>query len=138
MKLLRILFAVAALAGASGVHARTPVPLVNVQNAPVNTGSGKAIPAEAVRKAIIDGGAAGARKWYPTTSADGKLQLTYRVRSHTVSVHVTNTGTSYSLVYADSINMKYSLEGGTPVIHPFYNNWVNELRTAIDFELRKL
>jgi hypothetical protein len=40
--------------------------------------------------------------------------------------------------YADSVNMNYRVEGGTPVIHPSYNQWVDQLIQAIGGELRKL
>jgi hypothetical protein len=139
MKQLKIFVAIVALLTAGVALARSTVPVVNVDKVPVTTGSGKAATVEAVRKAIIDGGAAGARKWFPTVSDGGKsLRLTYNVRSHSISVNVYNTADSYSLVYADSLNMKHAVENGVPMIHPFYNKWVQELRTAIDFELRKL
>jgi hypothetical protein len=138
MKTLKGLFLIGALLAAGVLHARSPVPLVDVLDAPVVTRSNAPVSADAVRNAIIDGGAAGARKWLSSEGPNGTLRLTYKVRSHTMSVTVTNTATSYSLRYTDSINMKYSVEDGVPVIHPFYNKWVQELKTAIEFELRKL
>jgi hypothetical protein len=67
----------------------------------------------------------------------GTLKGTYIVRQHTVVVHIVPGSNSYSVKYADSSNMKYGIEGGKPVIHPFYNDWVDQLVTAIDFELKK-
>jgi hypothetical protein len=34
--------------------------------------------------------------------------------------------------------MKYGIENGKPVIHPFYNDWVDQLVRAIDAEVKKL
>jgi hypothetical protein len=134
----RMLVAAAALLAASAVHAqRQPVPIIDHPSVPVVTGSGKPVALEALRRAIIDGGAAGARKWHfvPNGSA---LRGTYKVRSHTVVVDVVPGSNAYSLRYADSINMKHGLEDGTPVIHPFYNRWVDELIDSIRLELGKL
>jgi hypothetical protein len=130
---------VAALA-ASAAHAqRTPVPIIDRPNVSVVTGSGKALSQEALRQAIISGGANGPRKWAIVPAGDGKsLKGTYIVRAHTVVVDIVPGSSSYSLKYADSINMKYRVESGQPVIHPFYNDWVDQLIRAIDFEVKKL
>lgn len=134
----RVLVVVAALLAASAVHAqRAPVPIVERPNVPVATGSGKPASLEALKRAIIDGGAAGARKWVIVPHGNG-LRGTYKVRSHTVVVDIVPGNNSYSLKYADSINMKYGIDNGTPVIHPFYNRWVDELLEAIRMETTKL
>jgi hypothetical protein len=141
MKMLGRLLAVAAalFLFTSVVHAqRAPVPIVDHPNVPAVAGSGKPVSAEALARAIIDGGAAGARKWDFEDAGHGTLRGTYKVRSHTVMVHVVPGTGSYSLKYAHSINMKYQLENGTPVIHPFYNRWVDELLDAIRLQLKKL
>jgi hypothetical protein len=128
-----------ALAFAGVAHARLPVPLVNHENVPILPASGQVPTLESVRKAIMAGGMAGGRKWFPTSAADGRMRLTYNVRSHSVSIEVTYSQKAYSLVYADSVNMKHGVDGsGVAVIHPFYNNWVRELRTTIDYEMTRL
>lgn len=134
----RILIVTAALLVATAAHAqRAPVPIIDRPNVPVVTGSGKAASQEALKRAIIDGGAAGARKWVIVPSGSG-LRGTYKVRSHTVVVDIVPGASSFSLKYADSINMKYGVEDGTPVIHPFYNRWVDELLESIRVEITKL
>jgi YD repeat-containing protein len=138
MKLIQTLFIAAMLGAAGAAQAqRTPEPILNLEN--VQVPANKALSADAVRKAIVDGGASGPRKWIASTTPDGRLRLTYNVRSHMVSVNVTNTATSYSLVYADSVNMKYAVNSnGVAVIHPFYNLWLKQLQSAIDAELSRL
>jgi hypothetical protein len=134
----KILVLMAALFVASTVYAqRTPVPIMDRPNVPITTGSGKPANLDAVKRAIIDGGAAGARKWVFVPHGEA-LRGTYKVRSHTVVVDVLPARNSFSLKYADSINMKYGVESGTPVIHPFYNRWVDELLEAIRVEMTKL
>jgi hypothetical protein len=127
------------LAIASAVQARSAVPIVDHSSVPVTTGSGKAADLETVKRAIINGGAAGARKWDIERSADGKtLKGTYRVRTHTVVVDIVPSPTSYSVKYSDSVNMKFEARNGAPLIHPYYNKWVDELIESIRFELKKL
>jgi hypothetical protein len=137
---IRALVICAAALAASAAHAqRTPVPVVDHPNVSVTSGSGKAVSAEALRQAIISGGANGPRKWTIVPAGDGKnLKGTYMVRSHTVVVDIEPGSSSYSVKYADSSNMKYGLSDGKPVIHPFYNDWVQQLIRAIDVEAKKL
>jgi hypothetical protein len=120
------------------VHARSTVEVIERPNVSVVTGSGKPVNSEALKRAIISGGAAGARKWDVVPAPDGQsLRGTYKVRNHTVVVDIVPGPASYSVKYADSINMKYGVENGSPVIHPFYNKWVDELIDSIRVELKK-
>jgi len=125
------------LAGA--VHGqRQPVPIINHDNVVVTTSSAKTPTIEAVTKAIIEG--AHARKWTVShVAGTPKLQAKLFVRNkHTVVVEIENTATAYSVRYVSSIDMKYGVENGVPVIHPFYNRWVSELMDGIRTELQKI
>ena len=137
---IRALVVCAAVLAASAAQAqRSAVPIIDHPNVLAVTGSGKAVSQEALRQAIISGGASGVRKWSIVPAGDGKtLRGTYIVRVHTVVVDIVPGPGSYSLKYADSSNMKYAMEGGQPVIHPFYNDWVQQLMRAIDAEVKKL
>jgi hypothetical protein len=139
-RITRTLLAATALAAASAVHAqRHPVPIIDRPNVPALSASGKPVSAEALQQAIIAGGANGARKWNIVPAGDGKtLRGTYIVRTHTVVVEIVPWPGWYSLQYRDSSNMKYDIENGKPVIHPFYNDWVDQLIRAIDAEVKKL
>lgn len=134
------LIVITAVLAASSAHAQRPlVPIVDRPNVPVVTASGKPLSQEALKQAIISGGANGPRRWLVVPEADGKtLKGTYIVRQHTVVVQIVPESNSYSVKYADSSNMKYALDNGKPVIHPFYNDWVDQLIRAIDFEVKKL
>lgn len=120
------------------VHARSTVPVMERENVSVVTGSGKPVNNEALKRAIINGGAAGARKWDVVPAPDGRsMRGTYKVRNHTVVVDIVPAPATYSVKYADSTNMKYAVENGSPTIHPFYNKWVDELIDSIRVELKK-
>jgi hypothetical protein len=117
---------------------RQPVPIVNHESLLVAISSATPPTAELVSKAIING--AQARKWTITRVPESsKIHAKLFVRNkHTVVVEIENTATTYSVRYVSSIDMKYRIEEGVPVIHPFYNRWVNELIESIRTELVKL
>ncbi len=127
-----------ALAFAAGpASARWPMPIVNHPDVPVVTTSGNAPSAARVKEAILAGAAA--KNWTVAQQADGNLQATLKVRGkHTVIVLITYTPVKYSLSYQDSIDMNYGQRNGEPVIHPFYNNWVADLKESIRGEMLKL
>lgn len=127
-----------ALAFAAGpASARWPMPIVNYPDVPVVTSSG-AVPSAARVKQAIQAGAT-AKNWTVAQQADGKLQATLKVRGkHTVIVQIAYTAEKYSLTYQDSIDMNYGQRNGEPVIHPFYNNWVADLKESIRSEMLKL
>jgi hypothetical protein len=113
------LLLVGTLAVAPAVLARGLVPIVERPNEAVVTSSGKPISNEALKQAIISGGAA--RKWEVVPAADGKsLRATYRVASkHVVMVDIVPGPDAFSVKYADS-------------------EWVGQLVDSIRVELKKL
>ena len=116
--------------------ARDPVPIVNHENVVVTTTSGNALTAEQVKQAILN--AAAAKKWTVALQADGKLEATRNERNkHFIVVEIAYANDKYSLNYKGSTNMKYRVVEGNPVIHPYYNRCVQELKDAIRVELLK-
>ncbi|HZD21546.1 MAG TPA: hypothetical protein VE325_12810, partial [Burkholderiales bacterium] len=107
-------------------------------NVPVLTGSGKAASTQAVGVAISNAAASGKRVWNVTRTAPDKLRATYNVRQHAVVVEIGYSEKAYSIHYAGSDNMRYGEANGQKMIHPFYNNWVEELQRGIKAELSKL
>ena len=118
--------------------ARSPVPVVDHDSIAVVTGSGKPISATEVGDAIARGAAGGRRSWVVARSSPSRMRATYSVRTHAISVDIEYTEQAYSIHYAGSDNMKFSMENGVKLIHPFYNNWVQELMRSISAELSKL
>lgn len=132
---------------------RDPVPVIDHIDVPVLTSSGKPISTEQVRDSIIS--AAQMRNWEVARSpSQDLLTATLNVRNkHTVVVSIPYSTEKFSVKYANSINMKYSIQDkvavsntpyapptgpGVRVIHPGYNTWVQDLLRAIQFELKKL
>jgi len=118
--------------------ARSPVPVVDHDSIAVVTGSGKPISATEVGDAIARGAAGGRRSGVVARSSPSRMRATYSVRTHAISVDIEYTEQAYSIHYAGSDNMKFSMENGVKLIHPFYNNWVQELMRSISAELSKL
>jgi len=154
-KLLIGLLLVGGLAAGPAQAQRAPVPIVNHPDIPVATGSGKPLQADQVKQAIQ--AAAKIKGWTLAYEPSGRILATLVVRNkHTVVVEIPYSAEKYSLLYHDSVNMKYSPGTGRAapydassrmrgyqqpagqVIHPFYNDWVRELKEAIRLELLKL
>lgn len=134
-KLIFIALSIVFLAPFSA-YARTPVPIVNYENVAVTTASGKAATPEQVKQAFLTIGSV--QKWTFTETAANQMIGTLNVRNkHTIMINIAYTGENYSVTYADSVNMKYSLKDGKPVIHPYYNNWVKELLDGLRIEFNK-
>lgn len=143
---------------AVGVFAREPVPIVDYNNIAVVTRSGKPVTSEQVRTAIT--AAAKALNWEVAKSPNQDLlSATLRVgNKHTVVVSIPYSVEKFSIKYESSIDMKYQPVGTiiaqpyrpgditpsgpsvttTPMIHPFYNRWVQELLQSIKLELNQL
>jgi hypothetical protein len=137
--MVRIIAAVAVLLLAGQAQAqRQPVPIVNHENVAIATQSATTPTLEQVGKAITAG--AQNRKWTVShVAGQPKLQAKLDVRSkHTVVVEINYSETAYSVQYLSSINMKYRVTDGVPVIHPFYNRWVSDLMEGIKAEVAKL
>lgn len=116
-------------------HARSPVPLVELENQAIAAASGKALTLEDVTKALRQ--AAPKRGWDIAEISPGKAVATLEVRGkHTIKLDVDYTASSISFYYKDSINMKYGKDDeGHPAIHPFYMKWVANLLSDVRSEL---
>lgn len=116
--------------------ARSAVPLVNYENIAIVTGSHKVAEIDQIKQAIRLGAAV--KGWKVEESADGSLTATIVVRKHTVVVKIDYEVSKYSIHYKDSAVMKYEVNNGQAIIHPFYNVWVENLKNDINIELLKL
>jgi hypothetical protein len=94
-----------------GAHAqRSLVPVVDFKNIPVATGdAARKLSADQVRQAIMT--AAAAERWDITPVREGVLLATYRKGDkHRIDVEISYDAQSYSVVYKDSYNMRYTPE----------------------------
>jgi hypothetical protein len=134
MKRIHAILAAALILSAGPAFARAPVPIIDHENIAVATGSGKRLTGEQVRDAIVNAGKK--RRWIITTPGPSELIATYdKQGKHTVVVNIKYSPDRYSVKYRSSTNMKYTVEDGKPLIHPYYNKWVQTLINDINFEL---
>jgi hypothetical protein len=82
---------------------------------------------EEVQKAIIGAGAA--LTWQMAIVQPGEIVGTLNVRSHQAVVSIPYSTKSYSILYKDSINLKYDAKKQT--IHENYLSWIQRLDNAI-------
>ena len=118
-KHLLLVVAFATLAGC------TSVPIRNTSDAPVVTGSGKAVTAEQVRTAIV--GAGKGLGWSMTPADPGLVVGRITLRGHTAVIDVRYTPKTFSIQYKDSTGLNY--QNGQ--IHKNYNGWVDNLERDI-------
>ncbi|MGQ2964390.1 hypothetical protein [Methylophilus sp.] len=118
-------------------HARNTVPVETIEKEAIKPASGKTLSLAQVKQAVTT--AAEKNDWKVTSATEGKIQATLEVRQkHTVRIEITYDATAYSILYKDSVNMKYETKYDQAYIHPFYNKWVGILKNSIDQELSKL
>jgi hypothetical protein len=88
---------------------------------------------ELIRGVIREHLAEGKFPWRGESTSDGKILATTLVRNkHEVRVLISNTATSFSMVYYSSMNMKAEKgEDGRPVLHSAYHRWTGDLVKAI-------
>jgi hypothetical protein len=138
MKFLRTAFLICLTTLSINVYAaRSAVPLVNYDNIAIVTGSNKAPQLDQVKQAVRVGAAV--KGWTIEEAADGSLIASIVVRDkHKVSVKIDYDASKYAIHYKDSAVMKYEVNNGQAVVHPFYNVWVENLKNDINIELLKL
>ncbi|KPA53139.1 hypothetical protein VT25_08975 [Photobacterium leiognathi subsp. mandapamensis] len=108
----------------------TSKPVMNLNNVYVpTTVTGQQHTAEDVQKAILT--AAEQRGWSARVIKPGLILANISVRTHSATVEIPYSSTSYSIDYKDSQNLDYD---GTD-IHRNYNNWVVKLSRSIQQQL---
>lgn len=128
---MRILSRVAILLLALSIAGcATVVPILNVDNAPVGSPAGKPLTPDQVKSAIIRAGAA--LGWQMKETGPGKLTATLHLRSHSASIEIPYSVTSYSIVYKSSVD----LNENNGQIHKNYNGWIQNLTRGIDTQLK--
>ena len=116
--------------------ARSAGPLVEYENVAATTAGVKPATADQIRQAFMVGGAR--RNWTFTEEGPNKLVGKLNVRTHQIAVDIPISEGMYSVLYKDSVNMKFGMEDGKKVIHPQYNNWVSNLLGDMRAELARL
>jgi hypothetical protein len=114
-----------------GTGCQTPVPVQNVDDAPI--AASKAQPTlEDVANAIQRAGTS--LGWRMDPIQPGLIRGTLDVRSHVAIVRVVFNASHYGISYRDSTGLGYD----GLAIHPNHNGWVKRLDDAIRAELLRL
>jgi hypothetical protein len=122
----------AVLAALLFMGCRGPVPIYNVESAPVT--SNKPVTADDVQKAIIRAGTT--LGWQMVPRGPGVVEGTLLLRKHRAVVDVNYDTKSYNIKYKDSTELDY--DGAGQKIHPNYNGWIQNLDKAIKVNLNNL
>jgi hypothetical protein len=110
-----------------------PIPIQNVESAPVNPSSTNYDLSD-VTKAIQRAGAG--LGWQMKEQTPGHIVGTLTLRKHVAVVDITYTLDDYSINYKDSTNLNYN--PGANTIHKNYNGWITNLSNAITVQLTTL
>lgn len=107
-------------------------PIVDVEEAQIFTGSGKAPTAQQVQKAILQ--AVVTKTWRVTKKTSGRIEASLAKKNKVARIAIDYSTKSYSIKYVSSTLLLYN-EGR---IHRRYNAWVRGLRITIDRNLAQL
>ena len=111
-------------------------PVFNVDNATINTVSGKEPTLDDVTKGIVDAAGNSHPPWNMEVVKPGHIVATLHNRQHMAQVDIQYTTKGYSITRKDSAELKYDAEKGT--IHPSYNKWIQRLDSNIRIKLNML
>lgn len=138
MKVIKMALFLLAFVVSGAVFARAPEPVLNLVDQPITVASGKKLTADEVKQVVSK--VAQDRKWVVAPMENGKLAatLSWKSNRHVIAVEIACDTDRFSITYRDSINMNYAVTDGQPVIHPYYNRFVGELRDAIRVETMRM
>ena len=123
---IALLAAAIVLAGCS-----TTLPVRNVADAPVQSNLAR-VTQDDVQRAILRAGAQ--YGWQMTPKQPGLIEGTLNLRRHMAKVNIRFDEKTYSITYADSVELQY--DGAN--IHKNYNGWIQNLDNAIQVQLKTL
>lgn len=127
MRRIRSGIAIAFLLLLAMLGCRGGAQLYQVRDAPVHTATGHQATVDQIQKAIIESGVG--LGWIMAVAKPGEIVGTLNLRSHTAIVTIPFTSKTYSILYKDSVNLKYDAEKQT--IHENYNGWIQRLDNTI-------
>lgn len=126
---MRIHVTLAAVVLAAALAGCSTAPIMNVEEAPVATASGKTPSAQDVRAAILRAGSA--LGWQMRDEGPNKLVGTLTLRTHSAVVDIPYNSKTYSIKYRSSTN----LQEQNGQIHKNYNGWIQNLTRGINAQL---
>lgn len=134
MRAKRLVILVLAIAIVSLIGCRGLLPIYNVNQRPVSTGSSEST-LDDIRKAILQ--ASVGLGWIMISTGEGQMTARLDIRAHTAIVDIRFDKNSYSITYRSSDNLKAKCPDGgkdcsnPEAIHPNYNQWIKNLEQRI-------
>jgi len=126
---LRATFLAAALSTTAGLAAARSTGMIELGRQSAVTTDAKPMTVDAMRKAIIAGGAV--HGWKPVADQPGVLTLEADSGQHQAVVDVAYDAQGWQINYKSSANLNYEHSDRKTSIHPKYNKWVMELNSEI-------
>jgi hypothetical protein len=126
---LRAMLVAVTLLAATGFAVARSAAMIELGRQQIVSPDATPLSVEAVRKAIIAGGAT--HTWKAVGDKPGVLTLEADSGQHQVVVDVAYDAQSFQITYKSSANMNYEQSGAKASIHPKYNKWVEDLSSAI-------
>ena len=126
---IRALLLAAAMSTVTGAVLARSTPMAELGRQSIVTTESKPLSLQAVRKAIIAGGAT--HSWKPVADQPGVVTLQASSGQHQVVVDVAYDAQGYQITYKSSSNMNYEHSDSKTTIHPKYNKWIEDLNAAI-------
>lgn len=127
--LIRALLLAAAMSTVTGAVLARSTQMTELGRQSIVTTDSKPLSLQAVRKAIIAGGAT--HSWKPVADQPGVVTLQASSGQHQVVVDVAYDAQGYQITYKSSSNMNYEHSDSKTTIHPKYNKWIEDLNAAI-------
>ena len=126
---LRAILLAATLCVAAGLAVARSSGMVELGRQTALTADARPLSVEAMRKAIIAGGAV--HGWKPVGDKPGLLTLEADSGQHQAVVDVAYDAQGWQIAYKSSANLNYEHTDKKTSIHPKYNQWVENLNTEI-------
>ena len=104
-------------------------PVLDINDTPINTSSGKTPSLSNVTQGIIRAG--NTLGWQMKKDKPGHIVATLHLRKHMAQVDINYTQTVFSIRYKDSKELRYD---GTN-IHLNYNGWIERLENSISTQV---
>ena len=126
---VRVILLAAALSAAAGLAVARSSSMIELGRQSVVTTDAKPLSVDAMRKAILAGGAV--HSWKPVGDQRGVLTLEADSGQHRAVVDVAYDAKGWQITYKSSTNLHYEHSDKKTSIHPKYNRWVEDLNTEI-------
>lgn len=127
----RMFFVLLSLIAFSGAASAASVPLRDPSPILLPAGVDERAVVQAIKRALAG------RDWQVLNDQPGRIDADINVRNkHNARIRIDYNAQDITIRYVSSINLDYSEQTGTPMIHRNYPRWITFLREDIERNLR--